>query len=39
MTADVFLHIDTGVVLTGDVDTTGHCLNQSEMNEGVSCLL
>jgi len=31
MTVCVFLHIDTGYILIGDVNMTNHCLNLAEM--------
>ena len=31
MTVSVFLHIDIGVTLIGDVNMTSHCLNLAEI--------
>ena len=38
MTVSVFLCIDTGVILIGDINTTDHCLIIAEMNEFQSAL-
>ena len=33
MTVSVFLHIDHGVILIGDVNTTYHCLIPTQMKD------